>query len=153
MLVAILIHRGEERRFDEQDDGRNQAIEAAYAGLRESELKLTAAYDVPFPLSAEDRAQISGLTAELAAARAAHLQATNAPIPQRPWPLLWLVAGITGFLPVWIVHTRIWYLNRRRQRRRDAECCVHCGYDIRATPQRCPECGNDPIGLAPQEPA
>jgi hypothetical protein len=47
-----------------------------------------------------------------------------------------LVVAVTAVGPIcWLVVTR-------RQRRRDREgLCPSCGYDLRATPGRCPECG------------
>ena len=50
-----------------------------------------------------------------------------------PW---WAVVLITGVLPA--ARALSWRRRRRRVRR---GACVYCGYDLRATPDRCPECG------------
>jgi hypothetical protein len=59
-----------------------------------------------------------------------------------PWP--WLQA-IASFLciPVCI---RLLQLHRY-QRRQTRGLCPLCGYDLRATPDRCPECGSVPNGM------
>jgi hypothetical protein len=48
----------------------------------------------------------------------------------------WLIVALTAVLPVW----RLLAFRRRT----DVGVCRKCGYDLRATPERCPECGAAP---------
>ena len=53
---------------------------------------------------------------------------------------LWLIIAASAFLPA--AHVCATSMFRHRLRR--AGRCVACGYDLRATPNRCPECGACP---------
>jgi hypothetical protein len=57
------------------------------------------------------------------------------------WSVVPALAAMIGLL-LW--RDRSW---RRRDRREREGLCVNCGYDLRATPERCPECGT--IAIAP----
>lgn len=52
---------------------------------------------------------------------------------------LWWAVGLSALLPALRLGPAV-----RRRRRAAAHACAHCGYDLRATPGRCPECGEAP---------
>jgi hypothetical protein len=59
-------------------------------------------------------------------------------IGRRVWIPYWLLVGMAALLP-----TRHLFAWRRRRQRRRLNLCRECGYDLRATPGRCPECGTE----------
>jgi hypothetical protein len=54
----------------------------------------------------------------------------------------WFLMAITSALPIAAVVTRSWRAGPRQGH------CPSCGYDIRATPDRCPECGTEVSQIA-----
>jgi len=68
-----------------------------------------------------------------------HLENNSSATRQLACPY-WFIMLLTAILPA----ARLAGGRRRRRARRlrmGAGLCQHCGYDCRATPERCPECG------------
>jgi rubrerythrin len=55
------------------------------------------------------------------------------------------VCAATAVLPVLRAPMLIIDVYRERRRRATSRC-IRCGYDLRATPDRCPECGEPAAG-------
>jgi hypothetical protein len=63
----------------------------------------------------------------------------------------WFPLAITGLLPARAIYRRA--RNHARCRHAQRGLCPTCGYDLRATPERCPECGAIPTARAIQSAA
>ena len=59
----------------------------------------------------------------------------------------WALALLSGAVAAWGIRRIV-----RRRRRAQAGRCAACGYDLRATPDRCPECGKVPDAAAAHSP-
>lgn len=59
-------------------------------------------------------------------------------VQMRRIALVWMLAFVVS---IWVLGS-IWR-RRRRELRRMRGRCIRCGYDLRATPDRCPECGTE----------
>ena len=58
-----------------------------------------------------------------------------------PWRLIviWGFGVPSSLIGCWLLS--VWRRSYDRARRIEREHCPYCDYDLRATPERCPECG------------
>lgn len=74
--------------------------------------------------------------------------------PSFLWVRLHLIEFLLASLIPWAVLLTRWlYRMRRRRLRAEHGLCLECGYDLRASTERCPECGALKASLLPGQPA
>jgi hypothetical protein len=114
---------------------RYPAIPTYYRGLKGIHVFFVSPWD-PNPPGVLGFGLLHGVPLDMYADRAI----TRRTAVAIPW---WLITTTLAFL--WV---RL-HLNALAQRRREKNnCCPSCGYDLRATPEKCPECGHVPAGAS-----
>src|SRR5207237_336728 len=96
----------------------------------------TVDYEMQLMNSPDAKAKWAALGFAYGRAESTTIPGPRATFVQVPY---WAVVVASTLLPAaWFVRHRGF---ARRRRRADAGQCLTCGYDLRQTPQRCPECG------------
>lgn len=58
-----------------------------------------------------------------------------------PWRRRFLAFELLGSAAFCVSRVRRTWSARRAEKRAESGLCRHCGYDLRGSPERCPECG------------
>jgi hypothetical protein len=130
---------------------RGYAVSTAASGTRWTFDRVTATRGLPRPLSAPAWLRRLGIDALARSERGVATPLSTQPsgvVTRFTFELrtpIWLM-----MLPFALAFAAAGWRLKRPQRRRRAGLCPSCGYDVRATPERCPECGfaDDRVGAA-----
>jgi hypothetical protein len=108
----------------------------------------------PFPRAKGTRCDTGPVAADRRALNTYYLDskqhAVNIAGIQYTWQPRWRAVSVPHPIstPLLAILPLTAFIQRRRQRRRhESGCCITCGYDLRATPDRCPECGTVPLAI------
>jgi hypothetical protein len=121
------------------------AAEAMRAALHAAQPQATAEEQARLTAEAnrltKEAARLAGESARLNAVATLAGAPAPPPPPVYPGPTLWDALPWVILLTGVVLAGRVFLHARRAAARRAAGLCVGCGYDLRGTPQRCPECG------------